>query len=190
MRKKLFLILAATGLVQIALTGFQSCCSSRPGDMCKTISGIRLSVLDNADSIAHDPNGPIPAKATLLKLHLDDSMSYCMRPRQIGLVTTSYAMMCKEYGLSGQIDSFTITSNHDFDSALPAGANLKSLFYIQNENNLLNGGDFNCYLRSSPSDTGTHVFSVYMMMHYINESGQAFERRIFSATTQPVQLIP
>lgn len=192
MSKKLLYLFIAGCLANIALAGLQSCCSRRyDSDMCSVIAGMHITILDNADSTMHASSGTIPAKATVLALNITDSLTSCVynRPKQYSLVPAAYAM-CKYEGRYGVLDTFIISSNRNFDPAHPAGSNLKDLFYIQDEVRLPASGNFNCYLRNVPADTGTHTFSVHMVMHYEDYNyGTPNNKRVFDASAQPVKLL-
>jgi hypothetical protein len=142
-----------------------------------------LTTWNNADSTAKAPDASgVLAKALLLKLTLDDSIYTCYAPCLMLPINTAYAFSCRAIPKMEKIDSFSILSDHDFDTAHPAGKELKDLFkYYSTDKN----GEFDqyhaFYLSYNPTDTGTHTFTI--KLYAANSS------RNLSITALPVKLL-
>ena len=184
MKKTLLLLLVALSLNTIFLF-FNACSPFRP--MCTYYTSGSLVPMNNADSIPRvaDAQGVL-AKAFYLDLVIWDTSYNCMRYNARLPVNAAYAEHIN-HTKHMRIDSIVLTSDHDFDAAHPAGSDLKNLFNKLDSTSAKGifpvVGINHLYLLHTPSDTGTHIFTIRV---YQSDS---LIRRNFIATSSPVKLL-
>lgn len=173
----LLVLLLSVNTIFFLLNG---CCPDR-GEHCGFYYQASIVAWNNADSTPSIATMPVPAKALYLDVQLVDTSYLCSTPMLP--VNTAYAFKCSPFVKYEQIDSFSLTSNHDFDATHPAGTDLADVFKYDT------GKDYSTrisiprklYLMHSPTDTGTHVFTIHLFA--------ADPTKNLSASTLPVKLL-
>ena len=130
---------------------------------CFFIKGVKFYSLDNAGPAPKEiTDGEVYAKALLLKLSIYDSVkpNYCIRTAPF--LNAAYAIYkkCEPERTYSKTDSFTITSNRDFDLKHPAGADLKDIFYFSDSTITSTKHDYEFYLLKEPEAENEHVFTL------------------------------
>ncbi|PZF71120.1 DUF5034 domain-containing protein [Taibaiella soli] len=199
MRKKLLSLSILFAAIWPLSALLNSCnpdnCHSR---YCTYVSSLDVKIMDNGDSVPHDiVNNELYAKALTMQITVTDGLStdslwlcphIAMRSPFITTATAIYKKNCDDAtGPRDLLDTFRITSNHDFDAQHPAGTDLQDIFYSSSPVKVYTGnpadhqqGLYTYYMRQAPSDTGTHVFTV--TMHFTNG-------KVMSQSTSPVKLL-
>lgn len=155
MKKPLLLTIPVLWLNAIIM--LTSCPSRRELSCTYPYTGT-LTVWNNADSTPRLADGDgVRAKALYLKLVSVDTYYICSRPTPAWPINAAYAQNTTGKAPRVQVDSTTITSDHDFDAAHPAGTDLASLFARDKTYGYY-------YLQYAPSDTGTHTFAIHFYM--------------------------
>lgn len=181
MNKKFLFLFTPLLFVNNLFVLLNGCSSHRCQPRCGYYTKASLIPMDNADSIARPANSSgVLAKAFYLALTLWDTSYYCARKPAPFPLSSAYAE-CFAYETLETPDSVVLTSDKDFDAMHPAGANLKTLFMI-NDSVLrynLHVGINNLYLLQPPVDTGTHAFTIKLYTG----------RKNLTATSLPVKLL-
>ena len=166
-------------LGNLATVLLYSCrCNAGKHNYCSDLQYVRLSVQDNG-GLEPQPvlNQTVYAKALILTIATSEVKYECQRHGFSPFVSAAYAM-CKDPNNERgyYINETRIFLDRDYDTAHPAGADIKDLCVQK-------GNDY--YLTSAPDDTsGTYTFSVQLAYE------QTFKRvkDTLLATTGPLKL--
>jgi hypothetical protein len=153
---------------------------------CIYTNYLSAAMLDNGDSIPHEViNGTLYAKALELNIEVRDSAAksnLCYHQISNSFITPAAAILkkCNDNIYKDYLDSFSISSDHDFDAMHPANTDLKELFYTSSKITDGHAALYTYYMRAAPADTGTHIFTIRM----------AFTNgKVLSVDLSPVKLL-
>ncbi|HEY9177703.1 MAG TPA: DUF5034 domain-containing protein [Flavipsychrobacter sp.] len=182
--RKVLIVLSLMAGANLLLIGLYSCNKSEPDPYpCNTTQQYKCGTLDslswkpyktNYQSIS--ANQAVRAEELVFEVTLLGNDVVCYKQSKPNpFISSAYACTppLPIYNIKDSIEGISITSNHDFDATHPAGASLNEYFKMPDfkEFNALvaNGGYGAVYdaekalqlrLEQSPSDTGTHVFTL------------------------------
>lgn len=126
-------------------------------------------MFDNSGKEAVPAGAAVIAKALMLKLVIDEKVDVCLNRKQRynPFASPVYAFKkadCQEDFYKDSVVSLQVTSNHNYSAGYEAGKNLLPLFSPIVIKDLKTKADRNLYLLESPADTGTHVFTVSVIL--------------------------
>lgn len=140
---------------------------------CSSIKTIWLTAKDNS-GIRESPvkNNEVLAKALLLDLDIVKKSELCSRTSAFNMAAMAYT--CNTLKYADTVVSLKITSNTAFNSELPAGADISSVFKLpslsdlnternMNDSSDIYGGSYKLYLMHEPEDIDTHIFTIELV---------------------------
>lgn len=175
--KKSLILLTALFCTNLMLTLTYSCRKTVDKDPCDTSPQYKCGSLDSLSWVPYNIAANQTVKATELMIiaTLLGNDVVCKSLNTNPFITSAYACTppLPVYNIKDNIESMGITSNNDFDVSHPAGALLNDYFNmpdLSKFNTMIhNGGSgatykaensFEFKLQQSPSDTGTHIFTL------------------------------
>lgn len=175
--KKTLTLLFALFCTNALLTLTYSCRKTVDKDPCNTSQQYVCGSLDSISWKPYKTAANISVKATDLVIiaTLLGNDVVCKSMKTNPFITSAYACTppLPIYNIKDSIESMSITSNNDFDTSHPAGTLLNDYFNMPDLNRfntmMHNGGygaaykaenSFEFKLLQSPSDTGTHIFTL------------------------------
>jgi hypothetical protein len=179
MINKILIIIVLGFCFNFLTISIYSCrCSIDESRKCSLIKKINIIAVDNG-GLDERPiiNNTVYAKALILRVNIEESVSVCKNRTNWLPINTATAMCKKEYiEQRFQLKSTKIISDKVFDAAHPSGSDLKGLFTIKGDS---------YYLMHSPDDTSSsYVFTLEKV--YRNRG--ALNDTVFSASTTPLKL--